>query len=186
MVASVVRMKSGAVGPWEASLRGGVAAEVALIECPPVEVVVATTCRTGETMMTWAHAGAPLHPREGGEEGVVPRETCPWDPHTTGEGEPHWYIFLFHLKYKDWNTPHACCLDFSPYLQSGQVNASSWKSEPFSRFWAVGVDRHRKSYSVWWPQTVGEYHTSLIFLTDFRTLMHWGACFCMSLCLEQL
>lgn len=52
MVASVVRMKSGAVGPWEASLRGGVAAEAALIECPPVEVVVATTCRTGETMMT--------------------------------------------------------------------------------------------------------------------------------------
>lgn len=52
MVASVRCMKSGAVGQWEASLLGGVAAEEALIECPPVEVVVATTCRTGETMMT--------------------------------------------------------------------------------------------------------------------------------------
>lgn len=52
MVASVRCMKSGAVGQWEASLLEGVAAEEALIECPPVEVVVATTCRTGETMMT--------------------------------------------------------------------------------------------------------------------------------------
>lgn len=54
MAASVRCMKSGAVGQWEASLlEGGVAAEEeALIECPPVEAVVATTCRTGETMMT--------------------------------------------------------------------------------------------------------------------------------------
>ncbi len=93
--ASVRIMKIGAVGLWAASPRGGVAAAVALIGCPPAEAVAATTCKTGETMMTWAHAGAPLLPREGEEEGVVLHETCPWDPHTTGEGETYTYVIYF-------------------------------------------------------------------------------------------
>ncbi len=92
--ASVWCMKIGAVGLWAASPRGGVAAAVALIGCPPAEAVAATTCKTGETMMTWAHAGGPLLPREGEEEGVVLHETYPWHPQPTGEGENIQPIYL--------------------------------------------------------------------------------------------
>lgn len=76
-------MKRGAVGLWEASLRGGAAAAVDLIGCPLAVVAADTTCRAGETMMTSAHAGAHLHHREEEEEDLVLHEI--WDPHTTGE-----------------------------------------------------------------------------------------------------
>ncbi len=47
---------------------------------------------------------------------------------------------------------------FIPDLQSAEVSASFQKSEPDSRFWAVGVDRfHRKVCNVWWAETLNVY-----------------------------